>query len=186
MRGHYIPNSITFLRILLVAPLLVAMAVGDYGLALLLFVAAGVSDALDGFLAKRFHWESRLGAALDPLADKLLMVASYLMLGAQGHLPVWLVAVVIGRDLVILLGAATYRLLFGSLEMAPRLPSKANTFVQIALVAGVLLSLCCYPLADGVRAALVAAVLLLSVWSGLDYVWVWTRHALHRGREERR
>ncbi|HKJ75834.1 MAG TPA: CDP-alcohol phosphatidyltransferase family protein [Gammaproteobacteria bacterium] len=185
MRGHYIPNSITFLRILLVAPLLVAMAVGDYGLALLLFVVAGGSDALDGFLAKRFHWESRLGAALDPLADKLLMVASYLMLGAQGHLPIWLVAVVIGRDAVILLGAGTYRLLFGSLEMAPRLPSKANTLLQIVLVAVVLLALCCYPVADGLRTVLVGAVLLSSLWSGLDYVWVWSRHAVERRKEAR-
>lgn len=185
MRRHYIPNSITFLRILLVAPLLVAMAVGDYGLALALFVVAGVSDALDGFLAKRFHWESRLGALLDPLADKLLMVASYLMLGAQGHLPLWLVAVVIGRDVVILLGAGTYRLLFGGLEMAPRLPSKANTFLQIVLVAVVLLALCCGPAAEGLHTALIAAVLVSSIWSGIDYVWVWTRHAVERGREER-
>lgn len=183
MRRHSLPNSITFLRILLVAPLLLAMAMGDYGLALGLFVVAGVSDALDGFLAKRFHWESRLGAVLDPLADKLLMVASYLMLGAQGHLPIWLVAVVIGRDAVILLGAGTYRLLFGGLEMAPRLASKVNTFLQIILVAVVLWALCCTPVPEPVRTALVLAVLASSLWSGLDYVRVWTRHALRRGRE---
>lgn len=182
MTGHSIPNSITLLRILLVAPLVVALGGGDYGLAFSLFVVAGVSDAVDGYLAKRFGWESRLGAVLDPLADKLLMVASYLMLLWLGHLPLWLVAVVIGRDGVILLGAAAYRLLFGTIEMAPRLASKANTFLQIVLVAVVLLALCCYPLPTGLQTVLMLAVLVFSLWSGLEYVLVWARYALRSGK----
>lgn len=180
MRQQYIPNVITFLRILLVWPLGMAILVGDYTLALVLFVTAGLSDAVDGFLAKRFGWETRLGAMLDPVADKLLMLCSYLMLGWQHHLPWWLVAVVVGRDMVILAGAAAFRLLVGRIDMAPTYISKANTFFQIALVAGVLLGLCCFPLPPAGRDGLVYVVLVTSVWSGLDYVYEWGRSAWRR------
>src|SRR3990172_3309285 len=100
-----IPNIISLLRMALVPPVVILLLNGYYGWALLVFVSAGLSDGLDGYLAKRFGWRSRLGAILDPLADKLLLVASYLTLGWLGQLPLWLVAVVVGRDIVIVAGA---------------------------------------------------------------------------------
>ena len=134
LKPRDIPNVITILRIFLVIPVVWALLDGRYTLALWLFAVAGASDGLDGFLAKQFHWTSRLGAILDPLADKLLLVSTFVALGWQGLLPLWLVAVVLGRDVVIVAGAVAYHLLFGSFELHPTLISKVNTFCQILLV----------------------------------------------------
>lgn len=112
---------------------------GQFGLALILFAVAGVSDALDGFLAKTYHWESRLGSILDPIADKLLLVASFTTLAWLGLLPMWLLWLVIGRDLVIVLGGLAYHYCVGKFELLPLWSSKINTFLQIALVLLVML-----------------------------------------------
>lgn len=179
-----LPNLITVLRILLVAPLAVAVLEGSYGTALLLFTVAGLSDGVDGFLAKRFGWESRLGAVLDPLADKLLLVVCYVLLGLKAALPIWLVAVVLLRDLVIVIGGIAYHLHVGYVQMAPTVISKLNTVLQVALVVIVMFSLWRAPLVPDLRDPLIYTVFASTVLSGLNYVWVWGRRAYLNAREE--
>lgn len=169
------------MRILLVIPTVYLLLNHQYSYALLLFFVAGLSDGLDGFLARHFNWTSRLGSFLDPMGDKLLMTASYFMLGWLGHLPVWLVAIVIGRDLVIVAGALAYRLLVQDITMSPLIISKINTAAQIFLVLLMLFSLSDLPMAGNVPDWLIHAtiyiVLVTSVLSGLAYIFVWSKRA---------
>ena len=172
-----IPNLITLARLLSVPILVWAIVDGQMMLAFLLFIAAGVSDALDCFIAKRFGAETELGRFLDPLADKALLVGIYLALWSQQHLPNWLVLVVVWRDLLIVGGALLYQLLTHNLKMEPLLISKLNTLMQILLAAFVLgMS------ALGMENALVFmiliwAVALTTVESGTTYVVGWVRKA---------
>lgn len=178
-----IPNVISVLRILLVLPTVLALANQQYVLALLLFTVAGISDGLDGYLAKRFHYESRLGSILDPLADKLLLVATYLVLAWLGLLPVWLVAAVVARDLLILAGAVSFHFLVGEYEMEPTVISKFNTLSQIVLGVLVVFSAGVYALPPTLMDWLVVLVLATTIVSGLDYIWTWGVRAYQaRGR----
>lgn len=153
----------------------------SYTAALLIFLVAGISDALDGFLAKRFAWQSRLGSILDPLADKILLVTNYIVLGWMGWLPAWLVAAVISRDAIVVTGALAYHARVGRYEMAPSLASKLNTTVQIVLVVAVVASLGVVSLPAWLVSGLEYGVLITTVWSGVDYVWTWGLQA-HRAR----
>lgn len=179
---RFIPNIISILRILLVIPTVYLLWNEQYSYALLLFFVAGLSDGLDGFLARRFNWTSRLGSFLDPMGDKLLMTASYFMLGLLEKLPLWLVAVVIGRDLVIVLGALAYRLLVQDITMSPLLISKINTAAQIFLVLLMLFTLSGLPMADVVPSWLtpgtIYVVLITSLLSGLAYIIIWSKRAI--------
>lgn len=168
-----IPNVISIMRILLVLPTVAALANEKFALALLLFAVAGVSDALDGYIAKRFHYESRLGSILDPLADKLLLVATYLVLAWLGLLPWWLTGAVVARDLLILVGAASFHVLIGEYEMEPTVISKFNTVAQIVLGLAVVLSAGILALPEAALDWLVLLVLVTTVVSGIDYVWTW-------------
>lgn len=174
---QHLPNLISLGRILLVGPVIWALASERYGLTLLLFSVAGFSDALDGYLAKHFGWTSRLGSLLDPAADKLLLVGTFLTLGWLHALPWWLVLVVILRDLVILGGALAYRLLIGPFAGQPNLASKVNTFLQICLVIAVLIERGLGPLPAGVITALGFGVVLFALLSGGRYVLDWSRLA---------
>lgn len=148
-----------------------------------MFFIAGVSDGLDGFLARRFGWFSRLGSFLDPAADKLLMTAIYLTLGLMEHLPVWLVGLVIGRDLVIVLGALAYRLLIKEIRMQHLLVSKLNTGAQILLVLLLIYHLSSLPLAAHIPVQLITFLIYLvtftTIASGLAYVVIWSLRARH-------
>jgi cardiolipin synthase len=132
-RSH-IPNLISLLRIILIIPVVWALITADFFTALVLFAVAGFSDALDGFLAKHYHWESRLGSILDPLADKLLLVASFATLTWLDLLPYWLLWLVLGRDVLIVAGALAYHYIVGKFELLPLWSSKINTALQIGLV----------------------------------------------------
>ncbi len=181
MRAAQIPNAICVLRILLVLPTVGALLTGRFALALLLVLAAGLSDALDGYLAKRFDWRSRLGGLLDPLADKLLLISLFITLAVLDLLPVWLAGVVIGRDVIIVAGAVAYNTLIGPVEPEPSPASKLNTLAQLACVAGVLArEALALPLTPLVTAA-GAGVLVTSVVSGLDYVIRWSARAMQAG-----
>jgi cardiolipin synthase len=177
----HLPNLISVLRILLVIPTVNYLWHNEYGKALTVFFIAGASDGLDGFLARRFGWMSRLGSLLDPLADKLLMTAIYLTLGLKGHLPVWLVALVIGRDLVIVLGALAYRLLMKDIKMHHLLISKLNTGAQILLVLLLIFHLSSFPFADRVSSDIISilidVVMFTTIASGLAYVIIWSKRA---------
>lgn len=172
-----IPNIISVMRILLVLPTVAALASEKFLLALLLFALAGISDALDGYIAKRFHYQSRLGTILDPLADKLLLVATYLVLSWLDLLPWWLAAAVVARDLLILAGAVSFHVFIGEYEMEPTVISKFNTAMQILLGLTVVFSAGVYALPEAVIGWLVLLVLVTTVVSGIDYVWTWSVRA---------
>ena len=177
MKARHIPNLICVFRILLVMPVVLSLLHADYLLALLLFALAGASDGLDGFLARRFDWRSRLGAIVDPLADKLLMLCSYSTLAYLGLLPLWLVALVLGRDLVIVLGALAYHRLRGGVEMAPTGISKLNTLLQILLVVAVMAQAAAMALPAWLVTLLLWLTTLTTLASGVHYVWAWSRRA---------
>ncbi len=181
MRARDIPNLITVGRILLVPPIAWALIEQQFLTALVLFFVAGVSDGVDGFLAKHYGWSSRLGALLDPIADKLLLVSSYVALAWVGLMPVWLVALVVGRDAVIVTGAVVYNYHIARLEADPTLISKFNTLLQILLV---LLVIVHQAMGWGEHIwidILVYAVAFSVVWSGIDYVITWSRRARNAG-----
>jgi cardiolipin synthase len=171
-----IPNLITLGRILLVPIVVWAIWSGAMWAAFVLFLAAGVSDAVDGFLAKRFHMTTVLGAYLDPLADKALIVSIYVTLGIQAVIPGWLVILVVSRDIMIVGGVMLSWLVGSPMTVKPLLVSKLNTVAQIAFACVVLGSL-----GFGIEArmltlllmGLVAALTLLSVAA---YVAEWIRH----------
>lgn len=171
-----IPNLITLARILLVPVVVWAIASGEMLFAFLLFVAAGVSDIVDGFLAKRFGMTSELGAFLDPLADKILIVSVYAALGITGAIPGWLVILVVSRDLMIV-GAVMLSWLVGSpVEMKPHTVSKLNTAAQIVF-AGLVLGTLGLRFDAGIALPLgMAIVAVLTLLSVGFYVAEWIRH----------
>lgn len=181
MNRRDIPNLITLFRFLLVVPVVLLLVWGHHAGALLCFALAGLSDGLDGYLAKRYGWTSRVGAVLDPLADKLLLVATYVTLAWLGALPAWLVVLVLLRDVVIVVGATLYNALIERLQPEPTPLSKLNTLAQIILALAVLVDLGVWSLPEGVVTVLIAAVLATTVASGVQYVLVWSLKALrHR------
>jgi cardiolipin synthase len=130
----HIPNMICIVRIILVTPIVWSLLNGRYGVALALILIAGLSDALDGFLARRFDWRTPLGGLLDPAADKLLMFAAFMSLTWIGLVPIWFTAIVVGRDIIIVGGTIAYRLLVGPLQGEPTGASKLNTMLQIVFI----------------------------------------------------
>lgn len=172
--ASYIPNLLTVLRIVATPVLVMLLKYEMYPQALLVFVLAGVSDGLDGYIAKRFNYQSRLGAILDPVADKLLLVSCFIVLTVVGFLPFWLLVVVAFRDIVIVGGYVLLVTLEGDVKMSPTLVSKLNTLLQICLVAAVLVELGVGLSLGYVVPSLIVSVTITSVLSGIHYVWVWT------------
>ena len=170
-----IPNLITLLRIASV-PLMVWLIVDGYLLwAFWVFVAAGISDALDGFIAKRFDMETELGKYLDPLADKALLVSVYVTLGIEGHIASWLVILVVFRDIAIVGGALLFETVTHSLTMQPLMVSKVNTVMQILLAMAVMAN-AGYGIAfDGALDVLVMLTALSTVLSGAAYAVKWVK-----------
>lgn len=175
MSGRWLPNAISFARAVLVLPVAWSILERRDGTALALIAVAGVSDALDGLLAKRFDWVTRFGALLDPAADKVFMAGSFLAAVAVGLVPVWLTVIVIGRDLVIVLGAFLFQWRAGYFQPQPSLLSKVNTFLQIVLVFAVVARHGGGPVSLNLVMALVAAVTLTTLASGAHYLVRWGR-----------
>lgn len=168
----YLPNIITLFRIGMAPLLLLLFKDHQYVLAFYVFIIAGLSDALDGFIAKRFGYVSQLGAILDPLADKLLVVTSYVMLSLDGHVPFWLLLTVVFRDLLIVAGYLIQVSMFGATQMRPSYASKLNTFMQIFLVV-VILGTQAFNLSMAAWIeVLIVVVFLTTVVSGLHYLWI--------------
>ncbi len=165
------------MRILLVPPVVWLLLKEDFAMALWLFFIAGVSDGLDGFLAKQFCWTSRLGEFLDPLADKLLLVFSMLALGKLGLLPAWLIAIVLLRDVTIVAGALFYHFKVSRFDAEPSVISKLNTFSQILLVLLVIANQLIPIDFSNPILALIFLVTLTIFLSGVDYVITWGKRA---------
>ena len=144
--------------------------------AFLLFLVAGISDAVDGFLAKRFNWTTELGAYLDPLADKVLVVCIFACLGVLGELPLWLVIAVISRDILIVAAVVLSWLLDNPVRIRPFIISKANTAAQIILAATVMAD-AGFGLGLGeLRVILVWVTAVLTVLSLASYLRAWVTH----------
>lgn len=171
-----IPNLITIGRLILVPLIIVMIMVGHWQAAFVIFVTAGVSDAVDGYIAKRFDMASELGAYLDPIADKALIVSIYVTLAVVGAIPVWLVILVVLRDIMIVSGVVLSWVMQNPVAIAPFVVSKMNTAAQIILAALVLGSQAFD--VDASRAQPVAqlAVALLTVGSMTAYLAFWLRH----------
>ena len=178
-----IPNVITVVRVLLVIPTTWYLIEAEYLHALVLMTVAGASDAVDGWLARRFDWVTRFGAALDPMADKILVGVLFIALTLQGRLPLWVAGIAIARDVVIVGGATAYRILFKHIEFEPTLLSKANTALQIVMLLLLLLSLCGFEYLSPIAQAIndpygYWIVSALALASGVDYVVTWGRRAV--------
>ena len=173
-----IPNALTLLRLLLALPVGWLILREQFAPALAVGIVAGLTDAVDGWLARRLNAYSRFGAALDPVADKTLMFVVFISMAIVGLVPWFVAAVVIIRDLVILAGATAYHGLIDELELEPTALSKSNTFVQIGycilVLAGVLLP----EIPEALLIASALLVIAVSVISGIDYVIIWSRRAM--------
>ena len=173
---NFIPNLITLGRILLVPFVVWAIASGAMWIAFVLFLAAGVSDAVDGFLAKRFNMTTILGAYLDPLADKALIVSIYLTLGISGLIPRWLVILVVSRDILIVGGIMLSWMVGTPLKIKPLLVSKLNTAAQILFACVVLGALGFDLHLESLTLVLMGLVAALTLLSVAAYLAEWVRH----------
>lgn len=184
---RHLPNGLSILRILLAIPLAILIVRGQFALTFVLFGFAAFTDALDGALAKHFGWTSELGKILDPLGDKLLLMTVFISLTVLGHVPVWLAATAVGRDVLITSGAIVYRLWLGPIHGSRPTPvSKVNTLCQITYLLAVVESVALGRLPSAVVTALGALTFLTTVVSGLDYVLTYSRRAqqLYRARQQ--
>jgi len=172
----HIPNLISVFRIILVMPIAYYLWTQNYLLALIFFFSGAVSDGLDGYLARRYKWESELGVILDPMGDKLMMVTSYMLLGWHTLLPWWLVALVILRDIVIVIGTLLYQKFIGTAQIKPLLVSKLNTVFQMLLVVIVMLAQVT-PLPVIVITGILWLVVATTLMSGYAYINEWGRRA---------
>ncbi len=177
MSLSWLPNAISLMRIALVGPILWLVLNGGFTWALALFLVAGFSDGIDGYLAKRFDWHTRLGALLDPVADKLLVAGTFITLAYTQHIPIWLAAVVILRDAIIIGGAAAYNFIVKPVQGEPTRISKLNTALQLLFLLFVL-SRAGFGWPDDITITVLgAAILITVVISGVDYVWSWSNRA---------
>ncbi len=169
-------NMITLARIIMVPVVFWLLVSDQLALAFYTFLVAGVTDAIDGYLAKRFSWQTDLGAHLDPLADKLLLVSVFVALGASGVLPSWLVIAVVARDILIVAAVVLALLLGQPMRMRPYWTSKLTTTAQIVLVATTLADEAFVLHMETARIVLIWAVGLLTATSLALYLKAWLLH----------
>jgi cardiolipin synthase len=169
------------MRIFLIAPIIILFVNGEFAWALGLFVVAGLSDGIDGYIAKKYEWDTRLGAFLDPAGDKLLVAWSFGTLAYLGHIPVWLAVIVILRDVIIVAGSFMYHYLVRRLEGSPSTISKLNTALEFTFLIFVMAK-AGFGWPDAITITVTgAAVLVTVVISGYDYVSNWVRSARQQG-----
>jgi cardiolipin synthase len=180
-----VPNIISSLRIILVIPIALTLAHHQFITTIGLFGVAAASDAADGFLAKRFGWQSALGAILDPIADKLLLATVFVMLAMLRLVPLWLMATAVARDVIIVLGAIAYRIFIGPIEGRPSMISKLNTMCQAAFIVCVIGREQFSVPASWVAVMLGALTFVTVLISGIDYVLRYGRRAWQETKSRR-
>lgn len=164
-----LPNALTLLRILLV-PIFVGLVLyGHPSAALAVFLVAGLTDALDGLIARLLNQQTTLGRYLDPLADKLLLVAAFVVLSVEGWVPLWVTIIVVSRDIILSVGSLVIHLLREQPDIAPTVMGKVTTVLQLTYIVAVLLGTA-MPLPGWVSLVSLAAVAALTVASGLHYI----------------
>jgi len=177
MSYSMLPNVLSVIRIILTVPVVIALLKGQYLLTLLLFLLAGISDALDGWIAKQFSFQTRLGSILDPMADKILLTCTFITLYWVGILPLWLFMLIFVRDVIIVAGALGYflgEMTSDSELLQPTLISKFNTVLQIALVLFLLLIQIYVEFAIFLEMVFIIVATSTGL-SGADYMWLWIK-----------
>ena len=180
MTFKWIPNVICAGRVILVAPIIFTLLNERYTVALALIGIAALSDAIDGLLARSFHWRTRLGSLLDPTADKLLVFSVFLTLTYLGLVPLVLTVLVVSRDAVIVAGAMAYQFLIGPVSGEPALISKLNTAAQLIFMIFVLTAEAFQWQSSQVVLILGSVVVFTSITSGLNYVVDWGKRACQK------
>lgn len=173
-----VPNLITLARIVLIPVMAYYLLSEAYKIALLIFLVAALSDLADGYIARSFKIASRLGAALDPVADKLNMLVATVLLAWQALMPVWLAIAIVARDIVIVLGSLAYRMTLGHLEVSPTRLSKVNTFIEFTVLLLVMAVAAGWVDAGNWMPTVFLIVFATVVASGAQYVWLWGRKAI--------
>lgn len=161
-----LPNLLTIFRILLVPIFIIFVIHNDFRMALIIFIMAGITDGLDGLLARVLNQKTTIGAYLDPIADKMLLISAYISLTIKGMLPGWLSVVVVSRDIIILSGIAVIFLMGKGLDIKPSISSKLTTVFQILTIISVL-----YPFSTLHFQLFVTATAVFTVLSGLQYMY---------------
>lgn len=175
---RHIPNALSIFRLVLIVPFLLSLNQKNYSEAFYLFILAGFTDGLDGWLARHFHWQSPFGSFIDPMADKLLVASSFISLALIGKLPEWLVILVFLRDLTISLGViAWYWLIQRRLNFKPTGLSKINTTLQLTLVTLCLFELAFFKFPFFLTQTLIILTTLTTAVTYFYYVWIWSGKA---------
>lgn len=182
---QYLPNSLTILRLLLTLPLGILILREDFAMALAVGFLAGLSDALDGFFARRLQAFSRFGAALDPIADKILIMVTFVCFAEVQLVPWYLAIAVIARDLIIVIGAACYYRFIGPFEFSATNLSKLNMVIQICFCVLVLSSQVVPEIPQVATLIGSVAVLFIAAASGFDYVMSWTIKAMQSPKDSK-
>jgi cardiolipin synthase len=177
-----IPNLITLIRLGLVPVVAYFLVTESYRIALAVFLIAALSDLADGYIARRFKLVSRLGALLDPVADKLNMVVTTVLLAGLSLVPIWLAVAIVARDVLIVAGALAYRFALGPVKIAPTRLSKINTFLEFALL--LLVMAAAAELIDTGMWLKTGFLIVFAtvVASAAQYAWLWGRKAIARAR----
>ncbi|MFA5170973.1 MAG: CDP-alcohol phosphatidyltransferase family protein [Sulfuriferula sp.] len=170
-----LPNIISLLRLLLVPVVIYLLALSAYGYALAVFLLASVSDGVDGWIARHYHLQTKFGAMMDPVADKLIILSCLLMLTWQGLIPLWLALFMLVRDMVIVLGAFAYRRVTGHVEITPTFMGKTHIFLEFSLLCLVLANAAAIVSVTSWLPILFMLVSATAVLSGAQYVWIWSR-----------
>ena len=180
MNFSQLPNALTILRIILTVPIVYYLLKEQYTTALIILLIAGGTDSLDGWVAKRFNFQSRLGSILDPLADKILLISSFITLFVLNLIPVWLLIAIILRDVLIVAGTVGYIYALNEKEqklLEPSNLSKLNTALQIALLLFLVIDQLTLINQFWINASWFI-IFTSTVLSGIDYAWIWLRHML--------
>ncbi len=171
---RHIPNTLTLIRLVLIVPFIWSLYHHLYQYAFYIFILAGFTDGIDGWLARYFHWQSLLGSFIDPLSDKLLIATSFISLAILGKLPWWLVILVFLRDLTISFGVlAWYWFIQRKLDFKPTALSKINTFFQLTLLTLCLFELAFFEFSSYIIETLIFLTTLTTASTYIDYVWTW-------------
>lgn len=173
-----VPNILTTLRMLLAIPIFILILQNRFSLVLWVAFAAGITDALDGWIARKFDAVSRYGSVMDPLSDKVLMVFSYLAFTVSGLVPLWFMGLIALRDILIVVGALLYHKVYGHYEMEPSITGKLSTFVQILFALLLIVSRLSPDFPAMILQAVFVSVVVMVFVSGFNYLFVWGRRAL--------
>ncbi len=172
----FLPNSITIARLVLTPAIIAMMSEARWQAAFLIFLVAGASDALDGWLAKTFNLQSELGAVLDPIADKALLISMYVTLAIKGQAPAWLAILIVSRDALIVGGVSVAWFLSRPIKVRPHIVSKLTTAAQLLLAALILWGAAYGYRLEALETLLIGSVAALTLASATVYLWVWVQH----------